>query len=111
MNKDKAFNLACDLMAEHVYDKFDAGLFTWNNCKTNFGKPYYLDDGTPVIELSKVMVEHDAQMSKVMGMLAERDAQINNLTARLEDRESTVYPNGITILKILIILITILILC
>jgi predicted SprT family Zn-dependent metalloprotease len=57
MELDKAFNIACDLMVEHVYNKFDKGLFAWNNCVQSFGKAYYFDDGTPIIELSRKLVE------------------------------------------------------
>ena len=61
MNLDRAFDMACDLITEHVYNKFDAGLFAWNNCVLSIGKAYYLDDGTPIIELSRPLVELNSE--------------------------------------------------
>lgn len=61
MDLDKAFNLACDLMVEHI----GHGLFAWTNKKRVFGEAGFsgndCENGEPVIYLSRKLTELNSE--------------------------------------------------
>lgn len=78
MESEKALDMACDLMVEHV----GHGYFKWSNAKTIFGEAFYDEAGNPFISLSRHYVKENNE-AEVKNCILHEIAHI--LTWQVDD--------------------------